>query len=206
MRSIAAGLDERVKAGVSQVPIADGRDWLRRMRSEHEWLDFRARVRTAARALRRHRQSSTLVPPREGIMVPTPERRTTSVKATWTAACPTGSRSTAPRRSWRTARSTSVAAIAPRALMLIAVEGRRGHAGGPRPARSTTRPASPSAWSSRRARPTTRPTPSTWTSSPRSSSSGSRRHLATDEVVRESRVGRRHPPSRSVRDEPGAAA
>src|SRR4051812_30222341 len=40
-----AGLDERVKATVSQVPIADGRDWLHRMRREHEWLEFLERIR-----------------------------------------------------------------------------------------------------------------------------------------------------------------
>ena len=45
----AAGLDERIKAVVAQVPIADGRDWLHRMRREHEWLDFLGRVRADVR-------------------------------------------------------------------------------------------------------------------------------------------------------------
>jgi dipeptidyl aminopeptidase/acylaminoacyl peptidase len=77
---LLAALDERVKAAVSQYPVADGRDWLHRMRSEHEWLSFlealaedrRARVTTG---------KGRLVHPREEIMVPTPERRATKVKA-----------------------------------------------------------------------------------------------------------------------------
>ncbi|MFN8518531.1 MAG: prolyl oligopeptidase family serine peptidase [Chloroflexota bacterium] len=77
---MAAGLDERVLATVAQVPVADGRDWLHRMRREHEWLEFLDSVREA-----RERYVTTgeltLVPPRDGIMVPTPERKTTSVKS-----------------------------------------------------------------------------------------------------------------------------
>lgn len=72
--------DQRVRAIVSQVPVADGTDWLHRMRSEYEWVAFlkeldedrRARVLTG---------EGRLVHPREGIMVPTPERRATTVKA-----------------------------------------------------------------------------------------------------------------------------
>src|SRR3972149_2694801 len=37
---MVAGLDQRIRATVSQGPIADGRDWLRRMRREHEWLEL----------------------------------------------------------------------------------------------------------------------------------------------------------------------
>lgn len=77
---LLAGTDPRVKAAVSQVPVADGRDWLHRMRTEYEWLAFlssldddrRQRVVTGA---------ARLVHPREEIMVPTPERRQTTVKA-----------------------------------------------------------------------------------------------------------------------------
>ncbi len=77
---LLAAVDERVRAAVSQLPVADGRDWLHRMRSEYEWLDF-------LKALdddRRERVTSgkgRLVHPREEIMVPTPERRATTVKA-----------------------------------------------------------------------------------------------------------------------------
>lgn len=77
---LLAAVDPRVRAAVSQVPVADGADWLHRMRPEHEWLSFlesldedrRQRVLTGR---------GRLVHPREEIMVPTPERRATTVKA-----------------------------------------------------------------------------------------------------------------------------
>lgn len=77
---LLAGVDPRVRAVVSQLPVADGADWLHRMRSEHEWLSFlealdedrRDRVRLG---------KGRLVHPREEITVPTPERRASTVKA-----------------------------------------------------------------------------------------------------------------------------
>jgi dipeptidyl aminopeptidase/acylaminoacyl peptidase len=77
---LLAAADARIRAAVSQVPVADGRDWLRRMRSESDWLTFLA-------ALEEDRQARVTtgqgrrVHPREEIMVPTAERRRTSVKA-----------------------------------------------------------------------------------------------------------------------------
>ena len=77
---LLAGADARVKAAVSQVPVADGEDWLHRMRQEHEWLAYLA-------ALDDDRRQRVLtgegrrVHPREEIMVPTPERRATTIKA-----------------------------------------------------------------------------------------------------------------------------
>jgi dipeptidyl aminopeptidase/acylaminoacyl peptidase len=72
--------DARIKAIVSQVPVADGADWLHRMRSEHEWLSFLAAL-DEDRRQRVLTGQSRLVHPREEIMVPTPERRATTVKA-----------------------------------------------------------------------------------------------------------------------------
>jgi dipeptidyl aminopeptidase/acylaminoacyl peptidase len=77
---ILGSIDRRIRAVVSQLPVADGADWLHRMRSEHEWLSFlhaldedrKARVLTG---------TGRMVNPREEIMVSTPERRATSVKA-----------------------------------------------------------------------------------------------------------------------------
>lgn len=77
---LLAAADPRIRAAVSQVPVADGADWLHRMRAEHEWLAFladldedrRQRVRTGA---------GRMVAPRTEIMIPTPERATTTVKA-----------------------------------------------------------------------------------------------------------------------------
>jgi dipeptidyl aminopeptidase/acylaminoacyl peptidase len=77
---LLADADPRVRAVVSQVPVADGRDWLHRMRSESDWLAFLnaleedRRQRVVSGAGRR-------VHPREEIMVPTAERRATTVKA-----------------------------------------------------------------------------------------------------------------------------
>jgi uncharacterized protein len=77
---LLAGHDARVRAVVSQFPVADGRHWLQRMRPEHEWLaylhdledDRRRRVLTG---------ESRRIHPREEIMVQTPERRTSGFKA-----------------------------------------------------------------------------------------------------------------------------
>jgi dipeptidyl aminopeptidase/acylaminoacyl peptidase len=77
---LLAGTDSRIRAAVSQLPVADGADWLHRMRSEHEWLAYLA----ALEADRRERVlngSGRLVHPREEIMIPTPERRQTKVKS-----------------------------------------------------------------------------------------------------------------------------
>ncbi len=77
---LLAATDTRIRAVVSQVPVADGRDWLHRMRSESDWLAF-------LKALDEDRRTRVLtgagrrVHPREEIMVPTAERRATTVKA-----------------------------------------------------------------------------------------------------------------------------
>ena len=77
---LLAAADDRVRVAVSQVPVADGKDWLRRMRREYEWYEFLARLEAD-----RHRRVLTgegeMVHPREEIMVPTPERRASTVKA-----------------------------------------------------------------------------------------------------------------------------
>lgn len=76
----AAALEPAVRATISQVPVADGRDWLRRMRTEHEWAAFLESVEADRRA-RATTGAGTAVHPRQGIMVETAERRATSVKA-----------------------------------------------------------------------------------------------------------------------------
>jgi uncharacterized protein len=77
---LLADADPRVLAAVSQVPVADGRDWLHRMRSESDWLAFLAALDEDRRARVRDGRGRR-VHPREEIMVPTAERRTTTVKA-----------------------------------------------------------------------------------------------------------------------------
>ena len=77
---LVAGCEPAVRATISQVPVADGRDWLHRMRQEHEWIAFLASVE-AERRTRAATGTGTTVHPREGIMVETPERRATAVKS-----------------------------------------------------------------------------------------------------------------------------
>jgi len=76
---LLAAADPRIKAVVSQVPVADGEDWLHRMRSEYEWLAF-LRELDEDRKERATTGKGRLVHPREEIMVPTAERRATTVK------------------------------------------------------------------------------------------------------------------------------
>ena len=77
---LLAAADDRVRAAVSQVPVADGEDWLHRMRSESDWLEFLSSLETD-RKERTITGKGRRVHPREEIMVPTAERRTTTVKA-----------------------------------------------------------------------------------------------------------------------------
>jgi uncharacterized protein len=77
---LLARADARVRAAVSQVPVADGEDWLHRMRSESDWLAFLSALETD-RKERVITGAGRRVHPREEIMVPTAERRTTTVKA-----------------------------------------------------------------------------------------------------------------------------
>lgn len=118
---MVAGLDERVKATVSQVPIADGRDWLHRMRRESEWLEFLEAV-AADRVRRVTTGEATMVAPRDGIMVPTPERKTTTVKSDVDGRIPALVELASAEAVFAYRPIDVVDRIAPRALMLIAVE------------------------------------------------------------------------------------
>lgn len=85
---LVAAAEPQIRATISQVPVADGRDWLHRMRPEHEWISFLASVE-ADRRQRAAGGTGVLVHPREGIMLETPERRASSVKADVDARIPT---------------------------------------------------------------------------------------------------------------------
>lgn len=117
----AAALDPRLKAVVAQVPVADGRDWLHRMRSEYEWLEFLERIRVD-RLRRASTGKAEMVSPREGIMVPTPERRATSVKADVDDKVPALVQLASAEAIFAYRPIDVVDRIAPRALMVIAVE------------------------------------------------------------------------------------
>jgi dipeptidyl aminopeptidase/acylaminoacyl peptidase len=117
----AGALDRRIKAVVSQVPIADGRDWLHRMRREHEWLEYLEQIRQDRL---RHvvTGEATMVPPREGIMVPTPERRATNIKADVDDKIPPLVQLASAEAIFAYRPIDVVDRIAPRGVMLIAVE------------------------------------------------------------------------------------
>ena len=77
---LLAATDHRVQCAVSQVPVADGADWLRRMRAtEADWDTFLLRV-AEDRRTRVLTGEGAMVHPREEIMIPSAERRTTTVK------------------------------------------------------------------------------------------------------------------------------
>lgn len=83
-----AALEPDARATISQVPVADGRDWLHRMRAEHEWVAFLESVEVDRRE-RAAGGKGTTVHPREGIMVETPERRASAIKSDVDARIPT---------------------------------------------------------------------------------------------------------------------
>lgn len=76
---LLAATDARVRAVISQMPVADGRDWLHRMRTEYEWVEYldlleqdrRERVLSGV---------SRLVHPRNEVMVETLERKQSDFK------------------------------------------------------------------------------------------------------------------------------
>lgn len=75
-----AAADPRINCAVSQVPVADGGDWLRRMRrGEGEWEAFLVRL-DEDRRRRVLTGAGEMVHPREDIMIPSAERRSTTVK------------------------------------------------------------------------------------------------------------------------------
>jgi len=118
---LLAAADDRVRAAVSQVPVADGEDWLRRMRTPEAWSQFLERL-AGDRAVRVAGGDGARVHPREEIMVPTAERRATTVKRDVDGRIPTDVPLSAADEILRYRPIDVVGNIAPRGLMLIAVE------------------------------------------------------------------------------------
>ncbi|MFV2044735.1 MAG: alpha/beta hydrolase family protein [Anaerolineales bacterium] len=69
-----AANDDRVKTVILDNAVADGADWLRRMRRDYEWNEFRERVNHDQRA-RVIENKGELVDPTDELMVSTPERK-----------------------------------------------------------------------------------------------------------------------------------
>jgi uncharacterized protein len=116
-----AGIDERVQCTVCQVGIADGEDWLHRMRREYEWIAFLQRLEEDRRR-RVLEGRSELVNPREEIMVVAPERQATAVKKDVDARVPSLVQLRSADAIIAYKPIEVVSRISPRALMLIAVD------------------------------------------------------------------------------------
>jgi dipeptidyl aminopeptidase/acylaminoacyl peptidase len=71
---IAAAADRRIRCVVAQTVVADGADWLHRMRREYEWVEYLRRIE-ADRRRWVVESSGEKVDPRLDLMVATPERR-----------------------------------------------------------------------------------------------------------------------------------
>jgi uncharacterized protein len=71
---MAAAVDSRIRAVVAQSVVADGEDWLHRMRREYEWVAFKQRVEEDRRRWVTE-GTGEMVDPRQDLMVETPERR-----------------------------------------------------------------------------------------------------------------------------------
>lgn len=74
-----AAVDQRVKCVVCYLGVSNGRDWLRSMRREYEWVDYLKHL-DEDRKQRVLTGSGQIVSAREEIMVQTPERKTTTIK------------------------------------------------------------------------------------------------------------------------------
>jgi uncharacterized protein len=85
---VAAAVDERIRCVAAQSVVADGRDWLHRMRREYEWVEYLRRVEAD---LRRWVLEGTgeKVDPRQDLMLETPERREIAPKRDVDARMPT---------------------------------------------------------------------------------------------------------------------
>lgn len=81
------GIDGRVRSAVSISGVADGLDFLRSMRRRYEWQEFLDRLGDEARRVVLGGEPAR-VHPNEDIQVPTPERRTTTVKGPAVADAP----------------------------------------------------------------------------------------------------------------------
>src|SRR6266699_1878231 len=116
-----AAIDHRVKCVVSNYAFATGREWLRSMRREYEWLEFLRRIEEDRRR-RVLEGRGEMVNPREELMIATPERKETTVKADVDCRI--------PDRVWlRSAEGLMefspedyVSRISPRAILFIATE------------------------------------------------------------------------------------
>ncbi len=116
-----AGIDQRVKCTVCYVGISNGRDWLRAMRREYEWVDYLKRLEED-RKRRVLTGSGEVVSAREEVMVETPERRSTTIKKEVADKIPNAIPLRCADAIMEFSPEDVVDRISPRAALFIAVE------------------------------------------------------------------------------------
>lgn len=116
-----AAHDPRIKAVAAQSVVADGRDWLHRMRREYEWVAYLEEVREDAKRWVLE-GTGAKVHPREGLMVETPERREMAIKKDVDAVMPTEFYLRSADYIMQYRPIDVVDRIAPRPLLITAVE------------------------------------------------------------------------------------
>lgn len=117
-----AAVDERVKCVVSNYGFASGKDWLRSMRREYEWIGLLQRL-DSDRKRRVLEGKGEMVSPREDLMVVTPERLQTTVKKDVDSRIPERVPLRCAEAIMEFTPEDYVAAISPRAILFISTEG-----------------------------------------------------------------------------------
>jgi uncharacterized protein len=117
-----AALDQRVKCIVSNYGFASGRDWLRSMRREYEWLEFLQRLNDDRRQ-RVLEGKGEMVSPRHDLMVATPERTQTAVKKDVDERIPERVPLRCAEAIMEFVPEDYVASISPRPILFISTEG-----------------------------------------------------------------------------------
>jgi len=117
-----AAVDDRIKCVVSNYAFASGREWLRSMRREYEWLEFLKRLECDRRK-RVLEGVGEMVSPREELMVATPERKQTTVKKDVDSRIPEKVPLRCAEAIIEFAPEDWVARISPRAILFISTEG-----------------------------------------------------------------------------------
>jgi len=116
-----AAVDQRVKCVVSNYAFASGKEWLRSMRREYEWIALQERL-DADRKKRVSEGQGEMVSPREDLMVVTPERVQTAVKKDVDYRIPERVPLRCAEAIIEFTPEDYVAAIAPRGILFIATE------------------------------------------------------------------------------------
>ena len=116
-----ASIDRRVKCVVCNYAFASGKDWLRSMRREYEWLEFLKRL-DADRKRRVLEGCGEMVNPFDDLMVATPERKQTRIKKDVDSRLPEQVPLRCAEAIMEFSPENYVAAVSPCAILFIATE------------------------------------------------------------------------------------